>query len=61
VLVHPDDGEGAEPLLRDVPCQRCGHAAHTVLVCGDGCDCEPQPMPGQPVGHGTARGRAGYG
>jgi hypothetical protein len=34
------------PLLHDPPCGVCGHAAHTYLACGDGCACEPTPMPG---------------
>lgn len=34
------------PLLHDPPCVRCGHAAHTYLECGGGCDCEPTLMPG---------------
>ena len=33
-------------LSHDRPCQRCGHALHVYLACGDGCECEParQPM-----------------
>jgi len=42
--------EGAEapegPLVRDTPCVSCGHAAHPFLECGDGCECEPTPLPG---------------
>jgi hypothetical protein len=34
-------------LSHDLPCQRCGHAGHTYLGCGDGCDCEPAPAPGE--------------
>jgi hypothetical protein len=33
-------------LSHDLPCPRCGHAAHTFLACSDTCDCEPAPMPG---------------
>jgi hypothetical protein len=33
-------------LSHDMPCVRCGHAAHTFLACGDGCDCQPALMPG---------------
>jgi len=28
-------------LSHDLPCQRCGHAAHTYLACSDTCDCHP--------------------
>ena len=28
-------------LSHDMPCLRCGHAMHTFLSCGDGCDCQP--------------------
>ena len=40
-----DDPDGS--LSHDSPCVRCGHAAHTFLPCGDGCECEPTLMPGQ--------------
>jgi hypothetical protein len=33
-------------LSHDMPCVRCGHAAHTFLSC-DGCDCQPVLMPGE--------------
>jgi hypothetical protein len=33
-------------LSHDMPCQSCGHAIHTYLVCGDECNCKPAPMPG---------------
>ena len=33
-------------LSHDMPCQRCGHARHTFLGC-DGCDCQPEQVPGQ--------------
>jgi hypothetical protein len=33
-------------LSHDMPCLRCGHAAHTFLVCGDDCECRPALMPG---------------
>jgi hypothetical protein len=39
--------ERAGPLSHDTPCVRCGHAAHLFMPCGDGCDCEPTPMPGE--------------
>ena len=42
---EPVDDEG--PLTHDLPCVRCGHAAHPYLMCGNGCDCEPTRMPGQ--------------
>ena len=35
-------------LSHDLPCFRCGHAAHTYLPCSDTCDCEPVEMPGEP-------------
>lgn len=35
-------------LSHDLPCPRCGHAAHVYLSCGDSCDCAPTPMPGAP-------------
>jgi len=34
-------------LSHDMPCLRCGHALHTFLSCGDGCDCQPARMPGE--------------
>jgi hypothetical protein len=37
----------ADHLSHDMPCVRCGHAAHTFLDCGDGCDCRPVLMPGE--------------
>lgn len=40
---HPD--ERHEHLSHDRPCQRCGHAIHTYLACGDGCDCPPVALP----------------
>lgn len=40
---HPD--ERHEHLSHDRPCQRCGHALHTYLACGDGCDCPPVALP----------------
>ncbi len=33
-------------LSHDLPCLRCGHAAHTFLACSDTCDCAPPVMPG---------------
>ena len=29
-------------LSHDLPCLQCGHAPHTYLPCGDGCDCHPR-------------------
>ena len=39
-------------LSHDLPCLRCGHAAHTFLACSDVCDCAPTVMPGTAVGAG---------
>lgn len=36
-------------LSHDMPCLRCGHAVHTFLACGDGCECRPALMPGESV------------
>jgi hypothetical protein len=33
-------------LSHDLPCPRCGHAAHVYLTCDDGCGCAPTSMPG---------------
>ena len=33
-------------LSHDLPCTRCGHAAHTYLACSDTCACVPPAMPG---------------
>ena len=33
-------------LSHDLPCPRCGHAAHTFLPCSDTCDCARTVMPG---------------
>jgi hypothetical protein len=33
-------------LSHDLPCQACGHAAHTYLPCSDACTCVPAGMPG---------------
>ena len=46
MLEEPEDDDGG-PLSRDLPCVRCGHAAHPYLVCGDGCECHPTEMPGE--------------
>jgi len=46
MLDKPEDDE-AGPLSHDLPCVRCGHAAHPYLVCGNGCECQPTRMPGQ--------------
>jgi hypothetical protein len=40
------DQDTSRPLSHDLPCLRCGHAAHTYLACSDSCDCEPAPAPG---------------
>jgi hypothetical protein len=42
---HVED-RANHPLSHDSPCVRCGHTAHPFLACGDGCECEPTPMPG---------------
>ncbi len=34
-----------EHLSHDMPCARCGHAMHTFLACGDGCECERMSPP----------------
>ena len=39
--------ENAQHMSHDMPCQRCGHALHTYLACGDQCECQPVQMPGQ--------------
>ena len=36
-------------LSHDMPCALCGHAPHTYLACGDGCDCVPASLPGRAV------------
>jgi len=33
-------------LSRELPCLRCGHAAHRYLACDDSCECRPAAMPG---------------
>ena len=33
-------------LSRELPCQRCGHAAHRYLACDTVCDCQPVALPG---------------
>ena len=33
--------ENAAHLSHDMPCQRCGHAAHTFLPCDSDCGCVP--------------------
>ena len=33
-------------LSHDMPCQRCGHAAHSYLACDDACACQPVGLPG---------------
>jgi hypothetical protein len=38
--------EAALHLSHDLPCTRCGHAAHTFLACSDTCACQPAPLPG---------------
>jgi hypothetical protein len=34
-----------EHLSHDMPCARCGHAAHTYLACSDTCACVPPLLP----------------
>ena len=36
-------------LTHDLPCPRCGHAAHRFLACSDTCGCIPPEMPGEPA------------
>jgi hypothetical protein len=33
-------------LSHDMSCNYCGHALHTHLACGEGCECGPHLMPG---------------
>jgi hypothetical protein len=33
-------------LSHEMPCQSCGHPAHTYLPCSDVCDCTPPSVPG---------------
>jgi hypothetical protein len=33
-------------LSHDLPCMRCGHAAHTYLPCSDACACASALPPG---------------
>jgi hypothetical protein len=33
-------------MSHDLPCPRCGHAAHSYLPCSDACDCTWSGMPG---------------
>jgi len=33
-------------LSHDLPCLKCGHAAHQYLSCSDTCACVPPPTPG---------------
>lgn len=42
-------GEAGAHLGHDLPCLRCGHAAHTYLACDDACGCQPVAMPGSPT------------
>lgn len=44
--VHDSTVRREEHLSHDLPCLRCGHAAHTFLACSDTCDCVPALMPG---------------
>ena len=39
-------GATRTPVPHDMSCAHCGHGLHVYLVCGDGCDCGPQTMPG---------------
>ena len=36
----------ANTINHDMSCAQCRHGLHVYLVCGDGCDCGPQIMPG---------------
>lgn len=36
-------------LSHDLPCPRCGHAAHTFLACSDTCDCARTVPPGTAI------------
>lgn len=38
--------ENSIHISHDLPCPRCGHPPHVYLRCGEACDCEPAPMPG---------------
>ena len=38
-----------EHLSHDLPCQRCGHAAHTFFACSETCTCVPPLLPGEGV------------
>lgn len=40
------DAGNADHLSRDMPCVRCGHAAHTFLACDEACACQPTVTPG---------------
>ncbi len=33
-------------LSHDLPCPRCGHAAHSYLPCSDTCGCRRSILPG---------------
>lgn len=33
-------------LSHDLPCQHCGHPAHTFLPCSDSCACPTTVLPG---------------
>ncbi len=39
-------GPMRRPVPHDMSCTQCGHGLHVYLVCGDGCHCGPQLMPG---------------
>ena len=41
-------------LSHDLPCPRCGHAAHTYLPCSDTCGCRPVLVPGVVTGRSTS-------
>jgi len=42
----PDRTNHELPISHDLPCLKCGHAAHTFLPCSDTCACPSNVMPG---------------
>ena len=42
----PVQDNATHHLSHDLPCLRCGHAAHTYLACDASCQCRPAAMPG---------------
>lgn len=43
---QPDASASRTPVPHDMSCACCGHGLHVYLVCGEGCECGPQIMPG---------------